>query len=84
MNHHQVLKACLLRNQRHRSSPYRTDPVQEEMTTTLAFGVSNLVNFCLRIKFFNTVPSVVCWSSVEGQRDLKDGGIVHGGMAWIA
>ncbi|KAF3511904.1 hypothetical protein F2Q69_00000721 [Brassica cretica] len=32
-------------------------------------------------KFFNTVPSVVCWSSVEGQRDLKDGGIVHG--AWL-
>ncbi|ESQ41727.1 hypothetical protein EUTSA_v10015915mg, partial [Eutrema salsugineum] len=31
-------------------------------------------------KFSNTVPSVVCWSAVEGQRDLKDS-IVHG--AWL-
>ncbi|KAF3550918.1 hypothetical protein DY000_02000716 [Brassica cretica] len=31
-------------------------------------------------KFSDSVPSVVCWSSVEGQGDVKDG-IVHG--AWF-
>uniref|UniRef100_A0A1J3GUW9 DDB1-and CUL4-associated factor 4 n=1 Tax=Noccaea caerulescens TaxID=107243 RepID=A0A1J3GUW9_NOCCA len=31
-------------------------------------------------KFSNTVPAVVCWSSVERQRESKDG-IVHG--AWL-
>ncbi|KAF8085445.1 hypothetical protein N665_0667s0041 [Sinapis alba] len=31
-------------------------------------------------KFSDTVPSVVCWSSVEGQSDFKDG-IVH--EAWL-
>uniref|UniRef100_M4E4B2 Uncharacterized protein n=1 Tax=Brassica campestris TaxID=3711 RepID=M4E4B2_BRACM len=31
-------------------------------------------------KFSNSVPSVVCWSAVEGQSELKDS-IVHG--AWL-
>ncbi|CAG7879477.1 unnamed protein product [Brassica rapa] len=49
MVHHQVLRDCLLRNQGYEDTSYRTDPVQEEMTVTLAFGVSNLANFCLKI-----------------------------------